>query len=61
MNKVETAVRIKHIPTGITVKAEEHRTQQMNRQAAMLRIKAKLTALLKKRELRTSQSSEEIS
>ena len=45
VNKVETAVRIKHIPTGITVKAEEHRTQQMNRQAAMLRIKAKLTAL----------------
>ena len=45
VNKVETAVRIKHITTGITVKAEEHRTQQLNRQAAMLRIKAKLTAL----------------
>ena len=45
VNKLETAVRVKHIPTGISVKAEEHRTQQMNRQAAMLRIKAKLTAL----------------
>ena len=45
VNKLETAVRIKHVPTGISVKAEEHRTQALNRQAAMLRIKAKLTAL----------------
>ena len=42
VNKVETGVRITHLPTNITVTATEERTQQANCQIAMKKIKAVL-------------------
>ncbi len=39
-NKTATAVRIRHIPTGIVVQASERRSQHMNRNAAMERLAA---------------------
>lgn len=42
VNKVETGVRLTHMPTGLTVTATEERTQQWNRQLAMKKIKALL-------------------
>ena len=37
-NKTETAVRLRHRPTGITVVASEHRSQWRNREAAWERL-----------------------
>ncbi len=41
-NKTETAVRLKHLPTGITVVATEHRSQAQNRQLAFERLAERL-------------------
>ncbi|GAV91000.1 RF-1 domain-containing protein/PCRF domain-containing protein [Cephalotus follicularis] len=42
VNKVETAVRITHIPTGVTVRCTEERSQLANKTKALSRLKAKL-------------------
>ncbi|WIG59328.1 MAG: hypothetical protein OJF49_002075 [Ktedonobacterales bacterium] len=44
-NKVETAVRLTHRPTGITVTATERRSQSANREAAFARMAARLEEL----------------
>jgi protein subunit release factor A len=51
-NKTETAVRVRHLPSGVTAIAAEHRSQARNKELALRRLALKLQVLRKKRRPR---------
>ena len=55
-NKRESAVRVRHLPSGITALATEHRSQARNKELALRRLNVKLRALRKKKKRRIPTS-----
>lgn len=51
-NKAETAVRLRHRPTGIVAAGSERRSQAQNRAMAMVRLREKLFELTRVPEVR---------
>lgn len=50
VNKVETGVRVIHIPTGLTAQSTEERSQLRNKQRAMEKLQERLAGLRRQQE-----------
>lgn len=50
VNKVETGVRIKHIPTGLAVRCTQERSQMLNRELALNMLKEKLVVVMQEQQ-----------
>lgn len=58
VNKVETAVRITHMPSGVVAACQTERSQLQNKQNAMKMLKSKLYQIEKEKELAKIQTIE---
>ena len=55
-NKVESGVRLTHLPSGIVVTSRKHRSQHRNRQDALARLEAELEGRSRTRKPRVATS-----
>ena len=61
VNKVETAVRIVHLPTGLASSSQAERSQAQNRAQALKLLKAKIFKRMEDEEARELRSEEHTS
>ena len=57
VNKVETGVRVIHIPTGTVTRSTEERSQFRNKQKAMERMREKLAGLRQEQQERQADAA----
>lgn len=53
VNKVETAVRVLHIPTGLVAASQAERSQARNREKAVALLKAKIALVMQEKHLQS--------
>ncbi len=57
-NKVETAVLVTHVPSGLSAEANKSRSQETNRQEAITRLRLKLACEIRCQQIREEQPTE---
>lgn len=58
VNKTESAVRVRHLPSGITAECQQERSQHMNREKALVLLKSRLYEVELQKQLKEKSDIE---